>query len=65
MYDLLAWKWIDEKFDVLWKYLLCFIVVHTAFLLCGADMVQSKIVLKRYLRVRALHKLLPKSRATL
>ena len=35
--QLLAWKWIDEKFDIKWMYLLCFIFVDTAFLLCGAD----------------------------
>ena len=38
MYYLLAWKWIGEKFDIKWKYLLCFISVDTAFLLCGADL---------------------------
>ena len=30
-YNLLAWKWINQKFDVQWKYLLCFIFAHTAF----------------------------------
>ena len=37
-YNPLVWKWIDEKFDIKWMYLLCFIFVDTAFLLCGADM---------------------------
>ena len=32
-YNLSAWEWVDLKFDVEWKYLLCFIVAHTAFLL--------------------------------
>ncbi len=35
-YNLLVWKWIDEKFDIQWMYLLCFIFVDTAFLLCMA-----------------------------
>ncbi len=32
-------KWIDQKFDVEWKYVLCFIFAHTAFLLqkCWAE----------------------------
>ena len=29
-------EWIDEIFDIKWMYLLCFIFVDTAFLLCGA-----------------------------
>ncbi len=33
-YKLLVWKWIDEKFDIKWVYLLYFIFVDTAFLLC-------------------------------
>ena len=36
-YNLFVWKWIDEKFDIKWMYLLCFIFVDTAFLLCGAE----------------------------
>ncbi len=32
----LALKWIDEKFNIEWVYLLCFI--DTAFLLCGAEL---------------------------
>ena len=34
----LVWKWIGEKFDIKWMYLLCFIFVDTAFLLCGAEL---------------------------
>ncbi len=30
--------WIDEKFDIKWMYLVCFILVDTEFLLCGAEM---------------------------
>ncbi len=37
-HNLLVWKWIDEEFDIKWMYLLYFIFVDTAFLLCGADM---------------------------
>ena len=40
-YNLLVWKWIDEKFDIRQMYLLCFILVDTAFLLCGADIMYS------------------------
>ncbi len=40
MSNLLVWKWIDQKFDIKWMYLLCFIFVDTAFLLCGADISQ-------------------------
>ncbi len=29
--------WIDQKLDDKWKYLLCFIVADTAFLLGGAE----------------------------
>ena len=35
MYNFLSWKWIDQKFDVKWKYLLSFIFTHTVFLLCS------------------------------
>ncbi len=28
---------LDQKYDIEWKYLLCSIFEHTAFLLCGAD----------------------------
>ena len=31
-YNLLIWKWIDEKFECM--YLLCFIYVDTVFLFC-------------------------------
>ncbi len=35
-YILLVWKWIDEKFDIKWMYLLCFIFVDTVFYFsCG------------------------------
>ncbi len=36
-YNLLAWKWIDQKYDVKCKYLhvLCVIFAYTVFLLCG------------------------------
>ncbi len=34
----MVWKWIEEKFDIQWMYLLCFIFVDTAFFLCGADL---------------------------
>ncbi len=34
--NLLVWKWIDEKFDIKWMHLLCFIFVYTVFLLCAA-----------------------------
>ncbi len=37
-YNLLVWNWIDDKFDIKWMYLLCFIFVDTALLLCGADL---------------------------
>ncbi len=37
MIEPLPLNWIDEKFDIKWKYLLCFIFVDTAFLLCRAD----------------------------
>ena len=38
-YNLLVWKWIDEKFDNKWMYLLCLIFVDIAFLLmCMADL---------------------------
>ncbi len=36
-YNVLVWKWTDEKFDFKWKYLLCFIFVDTACLLRRAD----------------------------
>ncbi len=42
-YNLLVWKWIDEKFDIKWMYLLCFIFVDTAFLLCGAEILKTMI----------------------
>ncbi len=37
----LVWKWIEEKFDIKWMYLLCFIFVDTAFLLCGAELING------------------------
>ena len=46
MYNLLVWKWIDEKFDIKWMYLLCFIFVDTAFLLCGTD--QASVAFMRH-----------------
>ncbi len=33
---LLPQLWIDQKLHVKWKYLLCFIVADTVFLLGGA-----------------------------
>ncbi len=36
--NLLGWKWIDKKFYIIWMYLLCFKLVDTAFLLCGAEL---------------------------
>ncbi len=39
-YNHFVWKWIDEKFDIKWMYLLCFIFVDTAFLLRVADVSQ-------------------------
>ena len=41
-YNLLPQQWIDKKFDVEWKYLVCFIIADTAFLLGTADMVFKK-----------------------
>ncbi len=43
-YNLLVWKWINNKFDMKWMYLLCFIFVDTAFLLCGAA-IQARYIL--------------------
>ena len=37
-YNLLVWKWFDDKIDIKWIYLLYFIIVDTAFLLCVADL---------------------------
>ncbi len=43
-YNLFEWKWIDEKFDIKWMYLLCFILfVDTAFLLCGVDIIGGSV----------------------
>ena len=36
-YNFLAWEWIKMKLHIGWKYLLCYINVHTAFLPCMAD----------------------------
>ena len=35
-YNILAWEWIEVKLYVKWKYMLCSINAHTAFLLCEA-----------------------------
>ena len=32
-YNLLPWEWNDLKLDIKWKYLLCLIFAHSAFLL--------------------------------
>ena len=39
----------DKKFDIEWMYLLCFIYVDTAFLLCEADMTKPHTVSFKYL----------------
>ena len=46
-YNLLVWKWIDEKFDIKWMYLLCFIFVDSAFLLGGVALFWSSSVSRR------------------
>ena len=43
-YNLLAWKRIAEKFDIKWMYLLNFIFVDTAFLLCGAELTACLLI---------------------
>ena len=41
---------VDLKFDVEWKYLLCFIFAHTAFLLSGAEyLIKMSYCVKRFL----------------
>ncbi len=42
-YNLLAWKWIDKKFDIKWMYLLCFIFVDAAFLLGESELFTNKL----------------------
>ncbi len=46
-YNLLVWKWIDEKFDIKWMYLLCFVFVDTPFLLCRADILGNAVALQQ------------------
>ncbi len=41
-YNILPWKRIDLKLDVLWRYLLCIIFADTAFLL-GTEYVPSLV----------------------
>ena len=45
-----SWKWIDEKFDIKWIYLLCFIFVDTAFLLCGAEILAHTVITDNSIR---------------
>ncbi len=50
-YNILLWKWIDEKFEIKWMYLLCFMFVDTAFLLCEA-VLQHLTRTRLFLRAR-------------
>ena len=45
---------MDEKFDIKKIYLLCFIFVDTAFLLCGAALLSHGITTKVLVRHRLL-----------
>ena len=50
---LLVWKLIDEKFDINWMYLLCFIFVDTAFLLCRAALLSGQWRRKMVVKIAA------------
>ena len=38
LFGMIVWKWIGNTFDIKWMYLLCFIFVDTALLLCRAEL---------------------------
>ncbi len=41
IYNLLVWKWIDQKSAIKWMYLLCFTFADTALLLCAAELTKN------------------------
>ena len=47
-YNFLAQEWIEVKMYVSWKYLLCFINAHIAFLLCTAELCVKLCVISRH-----------------